>query len=116
MNLSNDSVLRLRAQISSLEDILVDLKRQLAGAEAYLIQTLPTQIDSKNMLQTQEISHPPVQSVKFHEKTFESLVDHLELSPHEGPGRSWELTTEEYKRYGRQLIMPEIGLRGASAH
>ena len=112
MTLSNDSILRLRAQISSLEGILVDLKTQLAGAEAYPSRT---QIDSKNNSQTHEISHDPVQPLKYNEKTFESLVDHLKLSSHEHLGHSWELTAEEYKRYGRQLIMPEIGLRGASA-
>ena len=112
MSLSNDTVVRLRAQISSLEGRLVDLKTQLADAEANLNRT---QIDSKNISQTHEISNPPIKPVKYSGKTFESLVDHLELASHEQLGCSWELTAEEYKRYGRQLIMPEIGLRGASA-
>lgn len=30
----------------------------------------------------------------------------------EEPPNQWPLTQEEYKRYGRQLIMPEIGLQG----
>ena len=25
----------------------------------------------------------------------------------------WPLTADEYKRYGRQMILPEIGLQGA---
>ena len=112
MILTNDSVVRLQAQISSLEGKLVDLKTQLSYAEASLNRT---QIDSQNISQTQEISHPPVKPVNYKGKTFESLVDHLELASHEQLGDSWELTAEEYKRYGRQLIMPEIGLRGASA-
>lgn len=32
--------------------------------------------------------------------------------PTEEPPNQWPLTQEEYKRYGRQLIMPEIGLQG----
>lgn len=32
--------------------------------------------------------------------------------PTEDPPNQWPLTQEEYKRYGRQLIMPEIGLQG----
>ncbi|QDS70616.1 hypothetical protein FKW77_000504 [Venturia effusa] len=32
--------------------------------------------------------------------------------PTEEPPNQWPLTQEEYKRYGRQLIMPEVGLRG----
>jgi hypothetical protein len=32
--------------------------------------------------------------------------------PLEEPPNQWPLTQEEYKRYGRQLIMPEIGLQG----
>ncbi|GAB7360865.1 hypothetical protein MBLNU230_g0851t1 [Neophaeotheca triangularis] len=30
----------------------------------------------------------------------------------EGPPAKWPLSAQEYKRYGRQLIMPEIGLPG----
>ena len=30
-----------------------------------------------------------------------------------GSNHAWPLTQAEYQRYGRQLILPEIGLRGA---
>lgn len=29
--------------------------------------------------------------------------------------RRWDLELDEYQRYGRQLILPEIGLKGASS-
>lgn len=29
-------------------------------------------------------------------------------------GTRWPLLQEEYKRYGRQMIVPQIGLRGSS--
>lgn len=29
--------------------------------------------------------------------------------------RKWDLELDEYQRYGRQLILPEIGLDGASS-
>ena len=32
--------------------------------------------------------------------------------PEVGEDRKWPLHPEEYKRYGRQMIMPEIGLEG----
>lgn len=102
----------LRAQIASLEGILADLRKQLTEAEVYYNQTAPAHIDPHGHPQIQAISYPPVQPIKYNEKTFESLVDQLESPQDERCGRIWELTPEEYKRYGRQLIMPEIGLRG----
>ena len=110
---SSDSlVLKLRNQISSLEILLVNLKAQLTNAEAYYNRTAPAQLDANPISQTQAESYTTLQPVDKTEKTFANLVDQLE-SPQENEwGKSWELTSEEYKRYGRQLIMPEIGLRG----
>lgn len=112
MGTSTDPVLRLRAQIVSLEGVLADLKTQLTRAEAYYNQTAPTQVDTNDHSQTNAISYPPIQSIGDNDNTFETLVDQLELPQEDRFGRSWELRPEEYKRYGRQLIMPEIGLRG----
>lgn len=108
MDSSDNPVLRLRAQITSLEGILADLKIQLTNAEACYKQTAPAPVDTNGLSQT----FPLAQPVDYNKKTFESLVDQLELSQEEERGRSRELTPEEYKRYGRQLIMPEIGLGG----
>ena len=112
MDPSTNPVLRLRAQIVSLEGILADLKTQLTHAEAYYNLDSPTQVDTKDRSQTNAISYPPIQSIGDNENTFETLVDQLELPQEDRFGRSWELRPEEYKRYGRQLIMPEVGLRG----
>lgn len=103
-----DPSTRLRAQITSLEGVLVDLKTQLIDAEAYYNHIASAQIDSNGHSQTQPVSHP----VNHDEKTFETLVDQLELAQGDKWTRSWELTSQEHKRYGRQLIMPEMGLRG----
>ncbi len=108
----NNRVSRLRAQIASLEGLLSDLKTQLTDAEAYYNRTAPAQIDTKLRQLNQKVSNTPVRPVTYNEKSFESLVDHLELSNEEQWRCSWELTPEEYKRYGRQLILPEVGLRG----
>ncbi|CAD6580878.1 MAG: Urmylation protein [Alectoria sarmentosa] len=112
MDLSNNPVIRLRAQIASLEGILADLKTQLADAETYNKQTASAQVNNTGHLQTQAPSYPPAQRVDYAEKAFESSIDLLRLPQEDRTGRSWELTPEEHKRYGRQLIMPEIGLRG----
>ncbi len=112
MDPSANPVLRLRAQIVSLEGKLADLKAQLTHAEAFYNQNAPTQVDTKDHSQTNAIPHPPIQSIGDNENTFETLVDQLELAQEDRFGRSWELRPEEYKRYGRQLIMPEVGLRG----
>ncbi|KAF6235242.1 hypothetical protein HO173_006436 [Letharia columbiana] len=112
MDLSNDPVLRLRAQIASLEGTLADLKTQLQDAEAYYNQITSAKADANGHSQTQPISSSPVPSVNYNEKTFESLVEQLKLPQEDKWGRSWKLTSEEHKRYGRQLIIPEIGLTG----
>ena len=106
----SNPVLRLRAQIVSLEDILADLRTQLARAE-FCSQQDGTQVPSH----AQDVVLPPEQPVSHREKTFESIVDCENLSEEEQWRWSWELTTGEHKRYGRQLIMPEIGLRGGLA-
>ena len=111
MDPSDNPVPRLRAQIASLEGILSDLKTQLTNAQPYYKQPAPAQVDTNGHSQKQAISNPPIQPVNYSEKTFESSIVQLELLQDKWD-RSWELTPEEYKRYGRQLIMPEIGLGG----
>lgn len=112
MDLPNNPVLRLRAQIASLEGVLADLKTQLIDAEAYYNQSASAKADSSGHLQIQTFSSSPFQPLNHHEKTFESLIDQLDLSQEDNWGRSGKLTLQEHTRYGRQLIMPEIGLRG----
>lgn len=112
MDSSNNPILRLRNQISSLEALLTDLKVQLSNAEANYNRTPPAQLDAKDSPQTQAKPYHLDQPVNREDKTFASLADQLDLSLENKWAKSWDLTLEEYKRYGRQLIMPEIGLRG----
>ena len=108
----NNPIQRLRNQISSLEALLTDLKVQLTNAEANYKLTTPAQLDTKGSPQTQPKPYDSDQPVDRKGKTFASLVDQLDLPLVNKWGKSSDLTSEEYKRYGRQLIMPEIGLRG----
>lgn len=42
-----------------------------------------------------------------------SQVEALAKDKHENPvTQKWPLSQEEYKRYGRQMIIPSIGLKG----
>lgn len=112
MDPSRGRLIGLRNQIASLEGLLADLKAQLTNAQAYYNQTARAQFDANGNAHSQTVSASSSQPVDRAEKTFASLVDQLELPQENKRGKSWELTSEEYKRYGRQLIMPEIGLRG----
>lgn len=112
MDPSHDRLLGLRKQIASLEGLLADLKAQLTNAEADYNQTAPAQLDANGNAHFQIVSVLSSQPVDRAKKTFASLIDQLDLPQGNKWGKSWELTSEEYKRYGRQLIMPEIGLRG----
>ena len=102
----------LRNQISALEALLKDLKVQLTNAEANYNQTTPALLDTKATPQPQPKPYDLDQPVNGKGKNFASIIDQLELPQESKWGKSWDLTSEEYKRYGRQLIMPEIGLRG----
>ena len=112
MDSFNNPILRLRNHISSLEALLTDLKVQLSNAEAEYSQTLPAQLDVNGSPQTQAKPYHSDQPIDRKAKAFASFVDQLDLPQENKWGKSWDLTSEEYKRYGRQLIMPEIGLRG----
>jgi adenylyltransferase/sulfurtransferase len=78
-------ILLLRSQITSCEAQLQRLRVQLAEAE-------------RNQL---------LSSVGATD-----VVSYTTLSQPESVSQTWPLHKNEYKRYGRQLIMPEIGLTG----
>ena len=109
MHSTNNQVHKLRARIASLEDTLEDLKNQLADAEADSSQAASAQAESNGHSHSQNY---PAHQVKCYNKTFGSVIDQLHLTQEDQRSHCWELTSEEYKRYGRQLILPEIGLRG----
>jgi len=95
MDAVDDLVHRLRSQITAVEGQLGDLKSQLAAAEQAAAQ----------------ISHPNQQNGETHG----SIMDEASLdADSEDQIRSLPLTYDEYRRYGRQMIMPEVGLSGQS--
>ena len=83
----NRRVAHLRAQIDILESQLLDLKQQLARAE-----------------ETTSVIDTPSSPDQYSEYT-----NQCNLAP---SAWRWPLNHGEYKRYGRQMILPEIGLQG----
>lgn len=79
----------LRSQIILLENQLADLKVKLVEAES---------------------SAPTIPHLGGFSRP-DSREKEIAISKLDERGR-WPLDTDEYKRYGRQLIMPEIGLKG----
>lgn len=73
----------LRARINLLETQLLELKTQLAEV---------SKSDSPRQPSTGSTQGSPASSA--------------------GSARTWPLEIEEYTRYGRQMIMPEVGLQG----
>ncbi len=97
MDAVDDLVHRLRSQITAVEGQLGDLKSQLAAAEQKAAQT----------------SQPTQQNGETHG----SIADEASsVTEPEDQTPSLLLRHQEYKRYGRQLIMPEVGLSGQSNH
>jgi adenylyltransferase/sulfurtransferase len=73
----------LRAQITATEEQLAGLKRDLAEAEQAAQSESATIITAGN-----------------------------ERNDRNGQERRWPLLQEEYKRYGRQMIVSQVGLKG----
>lgn len=82
MESANASAQALRKQIQATEAQLQKLKDTLAQVEAS---------DATQRLHDLELGGSPVTEVK---------------------GNKWPLLEEEYKRYGRQMIVPSIGIQG----
>jgi adenylyltransferase/sulfurtransferase len=110
----------LRKQIATCEATLQDLRQQLADAEhntrqqgKVVPQKRPLATDPTNPLDHDMNFGVPDQ---FREEIFSILQQEQEAPEgsiaEEAP--TWPLEKNEYKRYGRQLIMPEIGLKGKS--
>ena len=87
----DQAIHRLRVQIRAVENDLSELKAQLAVAEQ----------SSLNMRKDQSTG-----------ASYDTVVQRLGVMQ---PDQNDSLDLEEYKRYGRQLIMPEVGLDGRLA-
>jgi adenylyltransferase/sulfurtransferase len=109
----------LRQQIKACEGTLRDLRQQLAEAEHVQIQ------QEKVLRQKPAVLHDPLDHDmnfgvpdNFRSEVFAVLEqDHaaLEAASSDSVERRWPLEKNEYKRYGRQLILPEVGLQGECA-
>ncbi|KAI4610681.1 hypothetical protein J4E83_008295 [Alternaria metachromatica] len=110
----------LRKQIATCEATLKDLRQQLAEAEHNQRE------QGKIVPQKRRLATDPVNPMdhdmnfgvpdQFRDEIF-SILQQEQTAP-EAAGTvaedapKWPLEKNEYKRYGRQLIMPEIGLKG----
>jgi adenylyltransferase/sulfurtransferase len=84
MESANASAEALRTQIQVTETELLRLKAQLAQVEAGAV---------------------PTQKIENLSIAEEGLVT-------QNGERKWPLLPEEYKRYGRQMIVPSVGIQG----
>ena len=87
----DQAVQRLRVQISAVEDALSGLKAQLIVAE-------------------QSSSRLPIKQPNWASYDMEVQCHGMMNN-----NQKYPLELEEYKRYGRQMIMPEVGIDGRSA-
>ena len=105
----------LRQQITSCETQLVHLRQQLAEAEHLQQQRRLREGEDcvRRNANDDPLAHDMTYGVHddFRSEIFAAL-SHAEEKQQEPSVRKWPLDHTEYKRYGRQLIMPEIGLQG----
>lgn len=81
---------KLRGQIKECEAQLADLKLQLAHAEARQTQY--------GIVSEQQVNG--------------GLCETSRAGTEKSDAQPWPLSLSEYRRYGRQLIMPEVGIDG----
>jgi adenylyltransferase/sulfurtransferase len=103
----------LRQQISSCEVQLQDLQRQLAEAEHAHRQQQQQQ--QERQYESAKAGPDPLAhdfAYGIHDDFASEVYAALSNSEEKPPPNRWPLEKNEYRRYGRQLIMPEIGLQG----
>lgn len=100
METASNSADQLRAQIAKAEEELKGLKEQLAALEpketASTITEIPTPATPERFSPERRKTGAPGQALQ----RLESSV------------WKWPLREDEYERYGRQLIIPQIGITG----
>lgn len=87
------------------------LKKQIAETE-YQLARLKVQLAS---LETVNSLRSVTLKEKSHEATDESEGEKGGVDEKRSD-KKWPLSAEEYKRYGRQMIVPTVGLQGTSSH
>ncbi|OJD34426.1 molybdenum cofactor synthesis protein [Diplodia corticola] len=128
----DSSIASLQHEIASCERQLQRLKQQLADAEGARSRNRPYSPTAASHAYTPSGSAASLPADAFHGDVHHNrqflgaalgggLPDEwqaelwavLEQPAHDDRGsRPWPLETHEYTRYGRQLIMPEVGLQG----
>ncbi|KAF2662409.1 hypothetical protein K491DRAFT_709779 [Lophiostoma macrostomum CBS 122681] len=104
----------LRQQIATCETQLGYLRQQLAEAEHLQQQRrLRGEESVRRTTDYDPLAHDMSYGLSddFRSEIFAAL-SHAEEEQQEQSVQRWPLDRTEYKRYGRQLIMPEIGLQG----
>ena len=86
----------LHGEIRRMEQLLGLLKEKVDRSvpRTSCAETLNTELDSTQRTETQ------------------TLPSRTKTRPWKEPGCTRSLKVQEYKRYGRQMIMPEVGLSG----
>lgn len=102
MEATTRSIENLRKQISETEAQLVDLIAQLDKAEANIA------------LETLSLDNHENEAKTSDESTFEKDDNLFVKGSIDGGVNKWPLSAEEYTRYGRQMIVPSVGLQGIS--
>ena len=92
MDVANVAIEKLRYHIHQVESHLHVLKQQLTIAE----QSTSSNTANQHDLSTSQPNVSPIRPT----------------TPISNGDWGWPLGADEYKRYGRQMIMPEIGLKG----
>ena len=105
----------LRQRIASCEGTLRDLRQQLAEAEHNQRQQEKV-LRARHPTLADPLDHDMNFGVPddFRSEVFAILEQEAETRQQCGAEEAtrWPLEQNEYRRYGRQLIMPEIGLQG----
>jgi len=109
--------------VEPLDGRLTRLRQQVETAEASLrrlklqVQETENQVEVKRQTQQAQISNASLseQTKRASDSLRKSPRDEITLVNTAGcdsPSPRWPLTAAEYQRYGRQMIMPEVGLEG----
>lgn len=110
----DDQVTTLRQQIQNAESQLRELKVQLEQAETQAQAARHLNQAYEGGFPQDWITETLAALSQGYDKDESPEVTSMDTEETIGTRTSkrWPLTGEEYKRYGRQLIMPEIGLQG----
>ncbi|KAL8868519.1 MAG: hypothetical protein Q9174_004936 [Haloplaca sp. 1 TL-2023] len=103
----------LRLQISQTEALLINLRLRLENVEEEQQKLARREIDLA--AHSQATPHSDTATTSTPQVTWTSSSSEPSVQQSSNPSdKSWKspLAAEEYKRYGRQMILPQVGIRG----